>query len=83
MNGGKHQPLQRQRGAGREQRRQRTGGHFAQQIAARAGKIDAADLQDVVAPGVVEFAGAKRIVLLVAMFWRGFEGFLQRVRPPV
>jgi hypothetical protein len=80
VNGGKHQPLQGQRRAGGEQCRQRTGRHFAQEIAARAGKVDAAELQDVVAPGVVQLPGAKRVVLLVAMFWRGFEGFFQRVR---
>ncbi len=80
MNGGKHEPLQGQRGAGCEQRRQRAGGHFAQEIAARAREVDAAELQDVVASGVVQLARAKRVVLLVAMFWRGFEGFLERVR---
>ena len=57
-----------------------TQGHFAQEIAARAREIDATELQDIVAPGIVQLAGAKRIILLVAMFWRGFEGFLERVR---
>jgi hypothetical protein len=83
VNGGKHQPLQGQRGPRREQRRQRTGRHFAEQIAARAREIDAAELKDVVAPGVVQLAGAKRVVLLVAMFGRGVEVFFSASDPPV
>ena len=58
----KHQALQRQHGGGGEQRRQRARRHFAEQIAPGAGEIDAADLQEIVAPGVIEFAGAERVV---------------------
>ena len=57
--------------------------HLAEQIAARAGEIDAAELQDIVAPGVIELAGAERLVLRVPMFWRGFEGFFSASEPPV
>jgi len=67
VNDGKDQPLQRQNGGSCKQRRQRTGRHIALQIAAGAGEIDAAELKQVVAPGVIEFAGAERIILLVAM----------------
>ena len=68
-----HQPLQRQHGGGRQQRRQRAGRHLALQIAPRAGEIDAAELQHIVAPRIIELAGAERVVLLVAMFWRDIE----------
>src|SRR4051812_45559033 len=80
VNDGKDQPLQRQNGGSCKQRRQRAGRHIALQIAAGTGEIDAAKLKQIVAPGVIEFAGAERIVWLVAMFWRGVEGFLQRIR---
>ena len=58
----------------------RAGRHLALQITPRAGEIDAAELQDIVAPDVVEFACAERIVLFVAMLWRDVEALLQRVR---
>src|SRR4029453_11728979 len=80
VNDGKDQPLQRQDGGGGKQRRQRTGRHIALQIAAGAGVIDAPELQQIVAPGVIEFAGAERVVLLVAMLWRGVIRLLQCVR---
>src|SRR6185436_1013243 len=80
VNDGKDQPLQRQNGGSCKQRRQRTGRHIALQIAAGAGEIDAAKLEEVVTSGVIEFAGAERVVLLVAMFWRGVIRLLQSVR---
>jgi len=63
--------------------RQRTGGHFAQEIAARAGEIDAAELQNIVAPGVVQLPGTKHVVLLVAMFGATSRVFFSASDPPV
>src|SRR6185312_10699898 len=73
VNSGKHQPLQGKQGSRGEQPRQRPMRYFAQQIAARAGEIDAAELQNVVASDVVEVARAECIVLLVPMLRRSFE----------
>src|SRR5258708_31954300 len=79
MHDRQHQPLQREDGGSREQRRQRAVRDLAQQVAARAGEIEPAELQDVVAPVVVELAFTELIVDGVAMLWRDVERLLQRV----
>src|ERR1700761_3453000 len=54
--------------------------HLAEQITTRTPKIDATDLQHIVAPDIVKLPRAELIVLLVPMLRCDFKGLFEGIR---